>query len=211
MGTLSSPTPPGDCPLPCLHDPYAHRYPPLNDLPILLSPLPSHALCTPSTPLQHPFNTPPSTLPHPPIHLCSTGSLFFIPPLFAPACPDPQSPHLQTSFLSLRCPCSGLLSTKATSAVHGIECQITSRLFIIVVAQSLCNSCRTTEGVVRLLVERLVDQKKLVSARQAMCRISVSLRGTQLLALDSTVCVTCPRYSSTVLHCLLMVCPDACS
>ncbi|KAA6429749.1 MAG: DNA-directed DNA RNA polymerase mu [Trebouxia sp. A1-2] len=31
---------------------------------------------------------------------------------------------------------------------------------------------RTTEGVVRLLVQRLVDQKRLVPAKQAMCRIS---------------------------------------
>ncbi|DBB06978.1 hypothetical protein WJX77_001835 [Trebouxia sp. C0004] len=31
---------------------------------------------------------------------------------------------------------------------------------------------RTTEGVIRLLVQRLVDQKRLVPAKQAMCRIS---------------------------------------
>ena len=32
---------------------------------------------------------------------------------------------------------------------------------------------RSTEGVVRVLVERLVEQKKLVPASKAMCRISV--------------------------------------
>lgn len=73
MGTLSSPTPPGDCPSPCLHDPYARRYPPPSDLPSLLSHAsftcslrPSH---TPSVPFQHPFHTPPTplqvTVPHP--------------------------------------------------------------------------------------------------------------------------------------------------
>ena len=36
--------------------------------------------------------------------------------------------------------------------------------------------CRSTEGVVRVLVERLVDQKKLVPAHRAMCRISVGPR-----------------------------------
>ena len=33
--------------------------------------------------------------------------------------------------------------------------------------------CRTTEGVVRMLVQQLIEAKKLVPARQAMCRISV--------------------------------------
>ena len=44
------------------------------------------------------------------------------------------------------------------------------------------NVCRTTDGVVRLLVQRLVDQKRLVSAKQAMCRISVSLLHVALIA-----------------------------
>lgn len=83
--------------------------------------------------------------------------------------PDPQSTSPHTSFWShsLHCPGLWVPKNQVTSAVYGIECSATN--FV---------QCRTTEGVVRLLVERLVDQKKLVSARQAMCRISVSTRYT---------------------------------
>ncbi|KAL3160377.1 hypothetical protein ABBQ32_010704 [Trebouxia sp. C0010 RCD-2024] len=39
---------------------------------------------------------------------------------------------------------------------------------------------RSTEGVVRMLVDRLVEKKKLVSSRQAMCRISEGRMGAHL-------------------------------
>ena len=49
--------------------------------------------------------------------------------------------------------------------------------------QVTCSAaCRSTESVVRVLVERLVEKKKLAPARQAMCRISVSAQ------LDCLVC-----------------------
>ena len=48
---------------------------------------------------------------------------------------------------------------------------------------------RSTEGVVRVLVERLVDQKKLVSSRQAMCRISVGPQLRAALCLEDIILV----------------------
>ena len=91
-------------------------------------------------------------------------------------------------------------STSSHARFIGFSC-------VSVLPHASSNACRTTEGVVRLLVQRLVDQKRLVPAKQAMCRISVSLLHLVLTAQIPGMCLSALLCNSIFL--LLLKCMQA--